>query len=142
MRMSILLSGVLLLGGSSLLFAKSNHEVLCPETMMTTESVTAVPAGWATSQASNSHPWQAITFYDGHPKDMASLAPNKSNKNQAVWRFAPQKDRDIYVSCGYYRSSIELIQALPKSVDSCVVFYDRNGYGEQGAIPQKIVCSY
>lgn len=141
MRISILLSSVILLGSAQLLSAKSNHEVSCPEAITTTESISSVPAGWVNSQSSNSHPWQAITFYDGHPKDMASLAPEKSNKKEAMWHFATKRERDIYISCGYHRSGIELIQVLPKNINSCVVFYDRNSYGEQGAIPQKIVCA-
>lgn len=122
-------------------FATTVISVVCPEQITTSESIKSVPVNWQSWQPDSAHTWQAVTLYDGHPKEMASLAPDKTNKQKASWHFASTRERDVYIACGYHRSSIELIQVVPKNIKTCVVFYDANSYGEQGVMPKKINCS-
>lgn len=120
-------------------YAASPYAVVCPPTVTTTETSSEHLSKWQAWIAPISHTWQSVNFYDGHPKEMASLAPIKSTKQKATWQFA--SERDTYVSCGYYRSVVELIQILPKHIKQCVVTYDAMSYGEQGLIPKTIQCS-
>lgn len=139
MRYIVLLSGLLLAHGQAL-FAANAPGVACPPMIETIESVKSVPAHWQAFDSAVTHTWQTVTFYDGHPKEMASLVPDNANKRQATWTFSSQRERDIYISCGYARSGVELIQALPKNMTHCDVHYDVNAQGEFGSVPTKIRC--
>lgn len=138
------------LSNISIVYAKSNYVVSCPETISTVESIKSTPSGWQSWQAKTSQTskfWDTAAFYDGHPDEEASLAPSQSDdeKHQekknytSTWQFGSKRERDIYVSCGYQHSTYKLIQTLPKHITQCIVTYD-SGWTNKGLVPKKIVC--
>lgn len=122
-------------------YAKQPIEIKCPAQITTKETLANTIPYWHATIQDTTHPWRAVTFYDGDPRDNASLAPDKENKNQSTWQFTSPRERDIYIACGYYRSSIELNQTLAKNITSCTISYDTMTSSEQGLIPKKIICS-
>ena len=69
------------------------------------------------------HHFDRVTFYAGHPKEHASLAPDNegTKSNKLNWSFG--KDR-IWVACGYSNTTIQLIQRIPDETKTCTVTYD------------------
>jgi hypothetical protein len=113
-------------------------QVQCPKAIETTTSLRNKVSGWQVMDSKAVHYWQGVTFYDGHPKENASLAPEKNTDAAAVWSFTGTAP--IYAACGYYRTSLELYQALPQGVMRCTVRYDTNVKGEQGNVPTSLAC--
>jgi hypothetical protein len=68
-----------------------------------------------------------VTFYDGPPKDMASLVPDETHvkgKVLASWDLTPNPGRQYWLACGYSGTRLTLTRPLAKELRSCTVTYD------------------
>jgi hypothetical protein len=100
----------------------------CPGIINTHQTLQQEINGWNgyTAATDAQQVLQGVTFYDRHPSENASLAPdNETPKdNKLVWSF-DQKD-NIWVACRYSNTNVQLIKKLPKALDNCTVTYDAN----------------
>ncbi|CAM2791501.1 Uncharacterised protein [Legionella steigerwaltii] len=97
----------------------------CPETIQTNQSLQHEIKAWEAFQDdwNSTHHFDRITFYSGHPKEHASLAPDNevSKVKKLTWSFDKQ---EIWVACGYTNTKIQLIQKIPNGTKSCSVTYN------------------
>jgi hypothetical protein len=72
------------------------------------------------------HQLAGITFFDGNPRDKASLAPDTqtaaNGKTVALWTFAAG-GQPIWVACRYAATDVVLTRALSKSIRACSIAY-------------------
>ncbi|WP_392537702.1 STY0301 family protein [Legionella sp. 227] len=99
----------------------------CPETIQTTQSLQHDIKAWEAFQDdwNSTHHFDRVTFYSGHPKEQASLAPDTevSKVKKLTWSFDKQ---EIWVACEYTHTKIQLIQKIPHGTESCSVTYNEN----------------
>lgn len=67
---------------------------------------------------------QSMRLYDGHPREMASLVPDKTIESRgqliATWQLTKAEvDRGYWVGCAYRNSMTLLTKRLPAAVSSC-----------------------
>jgi hypothetical protein len=102
--------------------------VNCPMVINTHQSLQQEINGWDSYTAATDaqHVLQGVTFYDKHPRQNASLAPDDENiqNNKLVWTF--NKKSDVWLACRYANTNVQLIQRLPKELGNCTVTYDDN----------------
>lgn len=124
-RASISASAVAFLFAATPAFAAGT---VCPETAAATQSGAAPSADWSVSYSTAPLQLEMVTFYDGPPKDEASLVYDdfRTMKDSAVatWKFA-KGTRGYWVKCSYRGTTMELSKALPPSVSTCRVTYNR-----------------
>jgi hypothetical protein len=96
----------------------------CPPSLKTTQSLQEKVKGWDVfvSDLNAAHHLNQITFYDQHPKEHASLAPDNedSKENKLSWTF---NNNSIWLACGYSQTTVQLIQKLPAGMKHCTVRY-------------------
>src|SRR5579863_2567452 len=121
----------LLILGSLLLFevvAMAEDPAACPDKIDVHEQLSTPPAGWSLIQDNAPHQLAGITFYDGPPKENASLVyddiAESAGKQIAQWHFAPASIRPIWIACRYAATAVVLTKALPATVSGCTVTYD------------------
>ncbi|MBA2650646.1 MAG: hypothetical protein H0U73_00040 [Tatlockia sp.] len=120
MRISFIscLSGLIISVHSSAMSIK------CPEEIKTKQSLQQEIKGWNPfiNEPSSIHHFNRITFYAGHPKENASLAPDNERKDP-TWTFDAN---DIWLACGYLNTNIQLIQKLPTRIKKCKATYSKD----------------
>jgi hypothetical protein len=90
-------------------------------------------------------PLMGVTFFDGDPKDEASLAPDNETKVAATtvstWKFVTDDKLGIFVRCSYFGTSLELQRRLVPPPGMCAVTYDDKV--STGGLPTilKITCN-
>ncbi len=127
-----------LLLASSHCFAIQHLQFSCPFSIVTKQSIDVDPAGYESIADNSSHIWQTVSFYKGKPELQPSLAPERSNKNRADWSFSMSDN--IYISCGYYQTSVVIYKALPHGVHACHVTYEKMMKSTFAELPQVISC--
>src|SRR5579863_1695862 len=137
----------LLILGSLLLFevvAMAEDPAACPDKIDVHEQLSTPPAGWSLIQDNAPHQLAGITFYDGPPKENASLVyddiTKSAGKQIARWHFASTGGRSTWIACRYAATAVTLTKALPGTVSGCAVVYDsRQQIAGEPAI-EKISC--
>ncbi len=123
--MKILVLMPLILGLAMTFHSSSAATLRCPQQIKTSESLQEKITGWDEflDDGNIVHHFNRVTFYSGHPKEHASLAPdNEGTKgNKLIWTFA--KDT-IWLACGYSNTNIQLTQKLLNGTKLCAVTYD------------------
>lgn len=101
--------------------------IQCPQVIKTNQSLQQEIKEWDVflDDWNYVHHFNRITFYAGHPKEHASLAPDSENSKvkKLTWTFDKQ---EIWVACGYSNITIQLIQKLPNETKKCTVTYNTN----------------
>jgi hypothetical protein len=118
---TILLLAVL---GAALASAEDIH---CPERISTKQTLAQAVPGWADQMDATPNLLAGVTFYDGPPKDLASLVPDETHvkgKVLATWDLTPNSGRQYWLACGYAGTRVTLARALPKELRTCTVTYD------------------
>jgi hypothetical protein len=110
----------------------------CPKEIKSIEHVNVSQNDWETIADIPHNFLSGISFYSGHPKDMASLKPHFINKKTAKWTFS--KKQTIYIACQYNQTGIKLTQPLPKNTTECTVHFNPTVMGNNGFIPETIRC--
>jgi hypothetical protein len=99
----------------------------CPESISVEQKIVDSPTSWNVTYDTVPHRLASVTFYDGPPAEMASLAYDKQLKRKsewtALWYFQPHSERGYWLSCGYDRTSVVLSKQLPLQVAQCEVTY-------------------
>lgn len=100
--------------------------IQCPESISVTEKAQASYAPWefAADKGKVDVHLQSMLLYDGHPREMASLVPDRTDKKGgqliATWRLVKlEADRGYWVGCAYRNSMTLLTQRLPEGLSSC-----------------------
>ncbi len=99
----------------------------CPEDKKDDQSVSRVPHGWLSSTLTSNVPEiNTITVFDGPPGEMASLVPdNEGGAEAPFWTFQAEKDRPLWMECGYAGSTTRLSRPLPDSTVKCTQTAER-----------------
>lgn len=102
-----------------------SEELQCPSNIAVKETLEQSPQGWSIGNNGIPSSLARVTFFDGDPKNQASLAPDrdfKSGKDQvAVWKFGAGQG-PIWLACEYLSTSITLMRELP-AYRQCRVTY-------------------
>jgi hypothetical protein len=108
---------------------------LCPDAISVKQSGTAPAPDWAVSYSATPSTLEMVTFYSGPPKDEASLVYDDlvraKDSSTATWKFS-KDPRGYWVKCSYRGTTLELSKALPPTVTSCRVTYDREATSATG----------
>jgi hypothetical protein len=100
----------------------------CPPVLTVREQATA-PAGWDLSYAASPRRLESVTFFDGPPKEQASLVYDEQVKDakelRATWHIAAG-GRGTWIACGYASSGALVSRRLPPEVRVCTVTYERD----------------
>lgn len=100
--------------------------IQCPERISVEEVAKAIYPSWEVTADKGKvevH-LESMLLYDGHPREMASLVPDKTTEARgllfATWRLAKaEADRGYWVGCAYRNSMTLLTKRLPDTVSSC-----------------------
>ena len=106
---------------SMITFEASAATTDCPKAIKTTQSLQGKMDNWDAFNSNAPHNLSRVTFYSMHPKENASLAPDSTNKNQAIWNF---NEPEIWMACEYLNTSVQVIQKLPNTIKKCTATYD------------------
>ena len=122
--------------------AAANPAVDCPRTIAVEQKPVAPPAGWSVADDSLPHRLAGVTFFDGPPKELASLVYDDSatagKEWTGIWHFAPNP-RGFWITCAYSGTSVVLSRRLPTTIRVCRVTYEEERAGPVGDI-KKIDC--
>ena len=110
-------------------------EVACPDAVKVQQSATAPAPGWSVSYNNTPTSLEMVTFFNGPPKDEASLVYDEwidtKIESVATWKF-PKDPRGYWIRCSYRGTTMEIAKALPSSLASCRVIYERRSAGASG----------
>ncbi|MBA2657418.1 MAG: hypothetical protein H0U70_10645 [Tatlockia sp.] len=100
------------------LFAAS---INCPQEIHTNQALKQHAKGWEpfVDDWNQVHQFNQISFYAGHPKEHASLAPD-NQQGELIWNFTKN---EIWLACGYLGTTVQLIQKLPATIKHCTATY-------------------
>jgi hypothetical protein len=100
--------------------------VRCPPRIEVNQRLAVQVPGWSAISDALPHQLAGLTFFDGNPREKASLAPDKeagiSGKSVASWIF-PAGERPTWVACRYAWTEVVLTRELPKGTRTCSVTY-------------------
>ena len=122
----------------------SAADSLCPDRVSVKQTGAPPAPGWSLSYSGAPSELEMVTFYNGPPKEEASLVYDDfvrgKDSSTATWKF-PKDARGYWVKCSYRGTALELSKALPATVSSCRVTYDRQG-GSPSGLPavKRIAC--
>jgi hypothetical protein len=113
----------------------SGADSLCPDTVSVKQAGTTPAPEWSLSYSTAPTRLEMVTFYNGPPKDEASLAydswTDAKETSTAVWKL-PKDARGYWIKCSYSGTTLELSKALPPPVSSCRVTYERQAASMAG----------
>jgi hypothetical protein len=92
-------------------------EFVCPPSITVTEQpASAVGSEWSVRNSGATHPLSHVSFYDGDPKQNASIVPQREFRSGAddvaVWLFGTS-DVPMWLACHYRATSLFLTRQLP-----------------------------
>jgi hypothetical protein len=100
---------------------------ICPAHLETRQSAKA-PYPYQLVPSNDASPLMGVTFFDGDPKDEASLAPDNGKKaagtTVSTWKFAADDKLGIFVRCSYLGTALQLQRRLVPTPGTCAVTYD------------------
>ncbi len=100
--------------------------IRCPGAVEVHQQIATPVRGWTPAADPTPLRLAGITFFDGGPKDQASLAPDRESKDNgktvATWNF-DGSGRGIWVACRYASTNVTLTKELPKAIKACSITY-------------------
>ena len=115
------------------LFAQSPagfKEIELPKPPQISQQIKSNHDGWTVLNEQATYDLQGITVYDGHPSEQASLVPDRTIKNKnnlySIWTFDLSSNRNIWIKCGFSRTTITLSKALPSGIKELRIYYKVN----------------
>lgn len=118
-------SAVLFATGCSSLPAAAAETFSCPETIAVDEKVTDNHPSWEVVQNPQGHHFTQVSFYSGHPRDMASLVPDRQSESINVWEFPGKASEGFWLACEYTHTEMLLVQQLRTGFAECEVVFAR-----------------
>jgi hypothetical protein len=98
----------------------------CPAKIEVKQALAEQMPGWSVGSDRTPHLLAGMTFFDGKPEEMASLAPDNRSvsggKSIAVWTFGAT-GRPVWVACHYAGTGIILQREFPRNTNSCSITY-------------------
>jgi hypothetical protein len=108
--------------------------IACPAQVSVEQRVAAPLGPWEVFEEGGAHPWNSVSFFDGHPSQGASLVPDteaeQEGKRVATWKFPAPSDRRYWIGCSYGSTSVMLVRPLDRQISSCVATFDRQVQAE------------
>lgn len=93
----------------------------CPATVSVAASAQP-PAGWEAVPSAQPHAFNGIGLFSGHPREMASLVPDKQSRSGkqlvSTWSLPGGSER-YWLACGYTQTTLQLAQRLPAGLSRC-----------------------
>lgn len=93
----------------------------CPATISVAASAQA-PAGWEAVPSAQPSAFNSITLFSGHPREMASLVPDKQDRSGkqlvSTWKLPGGTER-YWLACGYAQTTLQVAQRLPAGLSRC-----------------------
>lgn len=114
--------------------------IACPAAIETTQMLRhPTPPGWiqvadvpdhdSSKQWKNTHRLRGIRFSDGHPSNLATLAPENADEygrgRKFVQRWSLFDSTDFYATCEYNQTTVELTHPIPAGYKVCEVRYEK-----------------
>jgi hypothetical protein len=100
---------------------------VCPA-RLETRQIAKAPYPYQLVSGEEASPLMGVTFFDGDPKDEASLAPDSEKKaagtTVSTWKFAADDKLGTFVRCSYFGTSLQLQRRLVPTPGTCTVTYD------------------
>ena len=122
---NLLLATALLALVSAACFAQAKT---CPDTIAVNQEIQGSIPGWQVSKDDTPVRLAGITFFDGPPGEKASLVYDETKRTTGkvvmIWHFLPNRDRQIWMSCGYSETTVTIAQELPNEISRCSVTYN------------------
>ncbi len=96
----------------------------CPSTLITTQSIDALPNGFQVLDAGpRSSRLIAASFYGGPPDQGGALAPDGEADGIIYWNFGAAADAENWIVCQYSDARTRIARRLPAGVMSCRISY-------------------
>jgi len=122
----------------------SAADSLCPESVSVKQTGVVPAPEWSMSYSAAPIQLEMVTFYSGPPKDEASLVydtwTNAKDASTAAWKL-PKDPRGYWIKCSYRGTTVEVAKALPPTMSSCRVTYERQAASAAGLpVIKRIAC--
>ena len=115
----------------------------CPPSIEVKQQLASQPAGWSVIPDEAAHQLAGVTFFEGNPRDRASLAPDRQTtmggKSVALWTFGSNRD-PVWIACRYASTDRVLTRELAKSVRTCTITYSTRETIDGLPVIEKIDC--
>jgi len=102
----------------------------CPASIVVEQRLSSRAESWNIGLDSATPRLAGVTFYDGPPRDMASLVNDDTRETKdtwtGIWRFAQRTAREYWVVCAYSHTNVVLSRRLPMETSECRVVYEKN----------------
>ena len=108
------------------------NQLVLPKQPIVNQQIESTHPEWRVSLEKNQHVLKSITIYDGDPKELASLVPDKTIKEKekekmySVWTFESKSERNIWIKCEFTGTSISLSKSIPIGVKELRIYYNPN----------------
>jgi hypothetical protein len=115
----------------------------CPAEIRTGQELKSDAKDWDVfiDTANERHPLSGVSYYDGPPRELAQLAPDRSDKRGDSWTFpAREKGRSIWQVCRYSDTSIQLSRKIPDRIKTCRVSFQKGVTVDGRPAPAAVVC--
>ncbi|MGD1070662.1 MAG: STY0301 family protein [Bryobacteraceae bacterium] len=117
--------------------------VQCPPRIEVNQQLVIQPPGWSVISDEMPHQLAGLTFFDGNPRDKASLAPDKqtpvNGKTVALWTFGVSRG-PIWIACRYASTDRVLARQLPGTIRTCSITYATRETIDGLPVIEKIDC--
>jgi hypothetical protein len=124
----------------------ANFDIKCPHRVEVAETLKASYPSWEVTadKGKGDVNLQSMLLFDGHPRELASLAPDQSTEAKgqliATWQLPkPEADRAYWVACAYRNSMTMLVKRLPDTVMSCRYVQKRLASGTLAGV-ESFIC--
>jgi hypothetical protein len=118
--------------------------VMCPATVNVRQEIQKPVAGWESFLADSPVRLANVTFFDGPPKEKASLVDTQRKKEAghetATWQFTRTAGQHIWIACSYSGTAVMLTQQLSEKINSCTVTYNSRQLVAGTPMIESIVC--
>lgn len=108
--------------------AAEPQRIVCPETLTVTETAPPPDPAWeiAVDGGRPGFVLEGVTFYLGHPKELASLVPDRSERRsrheeRSVWKLVKEPGKAYWIGCSYSNTHLLAARKVPEEATSCQV---------------------
>lgn len=120
MNRSALLAFAVLFVSTAALAAENEYQ--CPDQIEASSGSAKAPKGFEVWEDKQEKFFlDGVTMYSGHPKDMASLVPDISDKQSDGWTISPDDKYGYWIACSYKNTTQVLIKKIGAGIKSCSV---------------------
>lgn len=95
----------------------------CPETIAVDAKVTESFPAWEVVQNPQGHHFTRVAFYSGHPREMASLVPDRQTESSSAWEFPGKASQNFWLACEYTNTEMMLVRQLSSGFAECEVVF-------------------